>query len=117
MSTSRCLITWKLLIGRPKAVRSRAYSRAYSKVAWAPATWPQAAIRRSPWSSHIRSVQPSPSSPSRQSLGSRHSSDTAELLFDDCRLPRDCRLGEEGEGWTDLMWEPGVPFGTTNREK
>jgi alkylation response protein AidB-like acyl-CoA dehydrogenase len=34
-----------------------------------------------------------------------HSSDTAELLFDDCRLPADLRLGEEGEGWTDLMWE------------
>jgi acyl-CoA dehydrogenase len=34
-----------------------------------------------------------------------HSSDTAELLFEDCRVPADCRLGEEGEGWTDLMWE------------
>jgi alkylation response protein AidB-like acyl-CoA dehydrogenase len=34
-----------------------------------------------------------------------HSSDTAELLFDDCRVPVDCRLGEEGEGWTNLMWE------------
>jgi acyl-CoA dehydrogenase len=34
-----------------------------------------------------------------------HSSDTAELLFDDCRVPADCRLGNEGEGWTDLMWE------------
>jgi alkylation response protein AidB-like acyl-CoA dehydrogenase len=34
-----------------------------------------------------------------------HSSDTAELLFDDCRIPVDCRLGVEGEGWTELMWE------------
>jgi alkylation response protein AidB-like acyl-CoA dehydrogenase len=34
-----------------------------------------------------------------------HSSDTAELLFEDCRVPVDCRLGEEGEGWTNLMWE------------
>ncbi|HEY4027114.1 MAG TPA: acyl-CoA dehydrogenase family protein [Candidatus Dormibacteraeota bacterium] len=34
-----------------------------------------------------------------------HSSDTAELVFDDCRVPVDCRLGQEGEGWTELMWE------------
>ena len=34
-----------------------------------------------------------------------HSSDTAELLFEDCRVPVDFRLGEEGEGWTNLMWE------------
>ena len=34
-----------------------------------------------------------------------HSSDTAELLFEECRVPVDCRLGEEGEGWTNLMWE------------
>ena len=34
-----------------------------------------------------------------------HSSDTAELLFEDCRVPADFRLGEEGEGWRDLMWE------------
>ncbi|HEX6547591.1 MAG TPA: acyl-CoA dehydrogenase family protein [Candidatus Dormibacteraeota bacterium] len=34
-----------------------------------------------------------------------HSSDTAELLFEDCRVPADFRLGEEGEGWTNLMWE------------
>src|SRR5690348_14113920 len=34
-----------------------------------------------------------------------HSSDTAELVFEDCRLPASCRLGEEGEGWTELMWE------------
>jgi acyl-CoA dehydrogenase len=34
-----------------------------------------------------------------------HSSDTAELVFDDCRVPADCRLGGEGEGWTELMWE------------
>src|SRR2546429_9851791 len=34
-----------------------------------------------------------------------HSSDTAELVFDDCRVPAECRLGEEGEGWKELMWE------------
>jgi alkylation response protein AidB-like acyl-CoA dehydrogenase len=34
-----------------------------------------------------------------------HSSDTAELLFEDCRVPLANRLGEEGEGWTQLMWE------------
>jgi alkylation response protein AidB-like acyl-CoA dehydrogenase len=34
-----------------------------------------------------------------------HSSDTAELLFEDCRVPESLRLGAEGEGWTDLMWE------------
>lgn len=34
-----------------------------------------------------------------------HSSDTAELLFEDCRVPAEFRLGEEGEGWTSLMWE------------
>jgi alkylation response protein AidB-like acyl-CoA dehydrogenase len=34
-----------------------------------------------------------------------HSSDTAELLFEDCRVSASLRLGEEGEGWTDLMWE------------
>ena len=34
-----------------------------------------------------------------------HSSDTAELVFDDCRVPADHRLGGEGEGWTELMWE------------
>lgn len=34
-----------------------------------------------------------------------HSSDTAELLFEDCRVPAEFRLGEEGEGWTNLMWE------------
>jgi alkylation response protein AidB-like acyl-CoA dehydrogenase len=34
-----------------------------------------------------------------------HSSDTAELLFDDCRVPAEFRLGPEGEGWKELMWE------------
>ena len=34
-----------------------------------------------------------------------HSSDTAELLFDDCRVPVENRIGEEGTGWTNLMWE------------
>jgi alkylation response protein AidB-like acyl-CoA dehydrogenase len=34
-----------------------------------------------------------------------HSSDTAELLFEDCRVPEGLRLGDEGEGWKDLMWE------------
>ncbi|HEX6348306.1 MAG TPA: acyl-CoA dehydrogenase family protein [Candidatus Dormibacteraeota bacterium] len=39
-----------------------------------------------------------------QKLG-MHSSDTAELLFEDCRVPAELRLGEEGEGWRNLMWE------------
>jgi alkylation response protein AidB-like acyl-CoA dehydrogenase len=34
-----------------------------------------------------------------------HSSDTAELVFDDCRVPLENRLGDEGAGWTELMWE------------
>jgi acyl-CoA dehydrogenase len=34
-----------------------------------------------------------------------HSSDTAELLFEDCRVPASYRLGEEGRGWSQLMWE------------
>src|SRR5262249_17622898 len=32
-------------------------------------------------------------------------SDTAELTFEDCRVPSEYRLGGEGEGWTELMWE------------
>jgi alkylation response protein AidB-like acyl-CoA dehydrogenase len=34
-----------------------------------------------------------------------HSSDTAELVFDECRVPAASRLGDEGAGWTELMWE------------
>jgi citronellyl-CoA dehydrogenase len=34
-----------------------------------------------------------------------HSSDTAELLFEDCRVPAENRVGEEGEGFQNLMWE------------
>src|SRR5437764_6659798 len=34
-----------------------------------------------------------------------HSSDTAELLFEDCRVPLDNLIGEEGDGFKDLMWE------------
>jgi alkylation response protein AidB-like acyl-CoA dehydrogenase len=34
-----------------------------------------------------------------------HSSDTAELLFDDCRVPVANLIGEEGEGFKNLMWE------------
>jgi alkylation response protein AidB-like acyl-CoA dehydrogenase len=34
-----------------------------------------------------------------------HSSDTAELLFEDCRVPLDNLIGEEGEGFKNLMWE------------
>ncbi len=37
-------------------------------------------------------------------LGMR-SSDTAELLFEDCRLPADALLGEEGKGFYHIMWE------------
>src|SRR5437868_5392305 len=34
-----------------------------------------------------------------------HSSDTAELLFDDCHVPVTNLIGEEGEGFKNLMWE------------
>jgi len=39
-----------------------------------------------------------------QKLG-MHSSDTAELLFEDCRVPVANLIGEEGEGFKNLMWE------------
>jgi citronellyl-CoA dehydrogenase len=34
-----------------------------------------------------------------------HSSDTAELVFEDCRVPVANLIGEEGEGFKNLMWE------------
>src|SRR5487761_179544 len=34
-----------------------------------------------------------------------HSSDTAELLFDNCRVPVANLIGAEGEGFKNLMWE------------
>jgi alkylation response protein AidB-like acyl-CoA dehydrogenase len=34
-----------------------------------------------------------------------HSSDTAELLFEDCRVPVGNLIGDEGEGFKNLMWE------------
>src|SRR5258708_8454204 len=34
-----------------------------------------------------------------------HSSDTAELLFEDCRVPVANLIGAEGEGFKNLMWE------------
>jgi len=37
-------------------------------------------------------------------LGMR-SSDTAELVFDDVRVPASALLGEEGHGFIELMWE------------
>ncbi len=37
-------------------------------------------------------------------LGMR-SSDTAELLFEDCRVPVNALLGEEGKGFYHIMWE------------
>ncbi len=35
----------------------------------------------------------------------QHSSDTAELFFDNVRVPADCLLGEEGKGFVYLMQE------------
>jgi citronellyl-CoA dehydrogenase len=37
-------------------------------------------------------------------LGMR-SSDTAELVFDDVRVPRGALLGQEGRGFVEIMWE------------
>src|SRR6266568_965727 len=37
-------------------------------------------------------------------LGMR-SSDTAELALDDVRVPAEARLGEEGRGFVEIMWE------------
>ena len=34
-----------------------------------------------------------------------HSSDTAELLFENCRVPVANLIGDEGEGFKNLMWE------------
>jgi len=34
-----------------------------------------------------------------------HSSDTAEILMEDMRLPPDALLGEEGKGFYQIMWE------------
>ena len=39
-----------------------------------------------------------------QKLG-MHSSDTAELLFEGCRVPVANLIGDEGEGFKNLMWE------------
>jgi len=39
-----------------------------------------------------------------QKLG-MHSSDTAELLFEDCHVPVANLIGDEGEGFKNLMWE------------
>jgi alkylation response protein AidB-like acyl-CoA dehydrogenase len=39
-----------------------------------------------------------------QKLG-MHSSDTAELLFEDCHVPFTNLIGEEGDGFKNLMWE------------
>src|SRR5438309_5545635 len=39
-----------------------------------------------------------------QKLG-MHSSDTAELLFEDCHVPAGNLIGDEGDGFKNLMWE------------
>ena len=39
-----------------------------------------------------------------QKLG-MHSSDTAELVFEECRVPVGNLIGDEGEGFKNLMWE------------
>jgi len=39
-----------------------------------------------------------------QKLG-MHSSDTAELLFEECHVPVGNLIGDEGEGFKNLMWE------------
>jgi len=39
-----------------------------------------------------------------QKLG-MHSSDTAELVFEDCRVPVSNLIGDEGDGFKNLMWE------------
>jgi len=39
-----------------------------------------------------------------QKLG-MHSSDTAELLFEDCHVPVGNLIGDEGDGFKNLMWE------------
>src|SRR4029077_3054978 len=39
-----------------------------------------------------------------QKLG-MHSSDTAELLFEDCHVHADNLIGDEGDGFKNLMWE------------
>jgi citronellyl-CoA dehydrogenase len=39
-----------------------------------------------------------------QKLG-MHSSDTAELVFDDCRVPAANMIGQDGKGFQNLMWE------------
>jgi alkylation response protein AidB-like acyl-CoA dehydrogenase len=39
-----------------------------------------------------------------QKLG-MHSSDTAELLFEDCHVPIANLIGDEGDGFKNLMWE------------
>ena len=36
-----------------------------------------------------------------------HSQDTAELFFNDVHVPVDNRLGDEGQGFTYLVVEPG----------
>ncbi|TDA69826.1 MAG: acyl-CoA dehydrogenase [Clostridia bacterium] len=34
-----------------------------------------------------------------------HASDTAELVFEDCAVPLDRLVGEEGKGFNQIMWE------------
>src|SRR5262249_4511387 len=73
----------------------------------APPPCRQPAPTRPPSISHISSVQPSPSAPSRYSAGTQQSSKVSSAVSDEC-IPSFLSMRE--------TWNPGVSFGTRNRE-